>query len=48
MRAGAPAIWLDGNLHKGTSKRSLTFNNTCLASEEEFLCVSVELWGLSV
>jgi hypothetical protein len=44
--AGGYAIWLDNELCRGLSRSSLTFGNTCLAAEEEFVVGAVELWAL--
>lgn len=45
--AGGYALWLDAELHNGISRSSLTFGNSSLASTEEFLIGSVEVWGFS-
>eukprot|EP01114_Cavostelium_apophysatum_P013687 TRINITY_DN3372_c0_g1_i2.p1 TRINITY_DN3372_c0_g1~~TRINITY_DN3372_c0_g1_i2.p1 ORF type:complete len:508 (+),score=164.23 TRINITY_DN3372_c0_g1_i2:193-1716(+) len=39
------ALWLDSDIDKGVSKESPTFANQCLASSEEFSCVSLECWS---
>ncbi|KAJ3695810.1 hypothetical protein LUZ60_001187 [Juncus effusus] len=39
------ALYLDGDLLTGSSSRSDTFNNPCLASSEDFEVKEVELWG---
>ncbi|GMH33469.1 hypothetical protein BSKO_01303 [Bryopsis sp. KO-2023] len=41
------AIWLDGELLDGHSGMSDTFGSPCLASEDEFKIMAVELWGLA-
>ena len=42
---GAFGLWLDGALCRGTSERSPTFDNPCLAASDNFKIVSVEVWG---
>ncbi len=44
--AGGYAIWLDSELCRGISRRSLTFGNSCLASTEEYAVGAVELWHM--
>ena len=44
---GKFALWLDSSFEHGTSEPSSTFDNVCLASEEQFKPVSVELWGFT-
>jgi hypothetical protein len=43
---GRFAIWLDGELLRGSSGRCGTFGSPCLASGEEFSIAALELWGL--
>jgi len=41
-----PAIYLDGSLLNGRSNCSATFENACLASNDDFKCIIFEVWGL--
>jgi len=40
------AFLLDYMLRQGSSTESATYGNTCLASEEDFLCVNMEVHGI--
>ena len=42
---GSPAIWVDGDFNRGSSGKSKTFNSRCLASDESFTCIHLEVWG---
>eukprot|EP01026_Neomeris_dumetosa_P027596 TRINITY_DN22429_c0_g1_i5.p1 TRINITY_DN22429_c0_g1~~TRINITY_DN22429_c0_g1_i5.p1 ORF type:complete len:508 (-),score=60.56 TRINITY_DN22429_c0_g1_i5:441-1964(-) len=41
------AIWLDGDLARGSSGQCATFGSACLASSEDFGVMEVEVWTLS-
>ena len=43
---GGFAWYLDEDLHHGSSVRSQTFDNPCLASSNDYRCVDMEVWGL--
>ena len=43
---GQFGLWLDEQLLHGTSRTVATYDNEMLSSNEEFDCVSLELWGL--
>lgn len=38
-------LWLDESFYHGSSYPCSTFNNKCLASQEDFVCSGVEAWG---
>ena len=42
----SPALTLMSNLSKGVSKNCDTFGSPQLSSNQEFTCVSLEVWGL--
>ncbi|RYG62554.1 hypothetical protein EON64_17650 [archaeon] len=44
---GNYAIYLDGDLHRGTSGPCETFASPCLAADEEFACMACELFALT-
>ncbi|KAL0590128.1 hypothetical protein ABG067_001768 [Albugo candida] len=49
MGGGGNFAWsLDSDLSRGTSGKSKTFSNPCLASSAEFVVSSVEVWGFIV
>lgn len=41
------AIWLDGDLHNGTSGTCETFGSPCLSSAPEFRIEQLEVWGFT-
>ncbi|CAF0744656.1 unnamed protein product [Adineta steineri] len=41
---GTYALWLDGNLYRGRSCATKTFNNEILSSNEDFIIASIEVW----
>ena len=45
--AGGAAIAIDEALLRGCSKRSATYQNGCLASEQDFGVHGIEVWLLS-
>ncbi len=45
---GAFAIYLDEKLKDGTSGECKTFGSPCLASEEDFEVVDLELWDFHI
>jgi hypothetical protein len=40
------ALYLDNDLHRGSSGPCATYNSPCLASQEEFACLDCELFAL--
>ena len=42
---GKFALYLDSSLEFGSSDRSDTFDNDCLAGSREFKCIKLEAWG---
>lgn len=44
--SGAASIWLDGDLTRGCSRPSKTFNNICLAGSTDFHIAGIEVWVL--
>lgn len=44
--SGAAALWIDGDLTRGCSKPSKTFNNICLAGSTDFIIEGFEVWIL--
>jgi hypothetical protein len=45
---GHYAFRIDSDLQFGSSGKCGTFNSPCVASNEDFECVDLELWGLEV
>lgn len=45
--SGRHALYLNDNLHWGTSEVVTTYLNRRLSGTEEFQCAEVELWGLT-
>jgi len=43
---GRFALFLQEDFFKGSSSFTTTFGNEILSSKEDFLCTSLELWGL--
>ena len=43
--SGHPGLWLDESFYRGASYSCSTFDNECLASNEDFICSGVEAWG---
>jgi len=41
------ALWLDSEFENGSSADCETFGNTCLASKEDFRCLTFECWGIA-
>ena len=41
------ALWLDGDLHNGTSGTCETFGSPCLSSTPEFRIKQLEVWGFA-
>ena len=45
--SGAFALWLDSEFEHGVTHTSPTFGNPPLASERDFVVISVEIWGFT-
>ena len=43
---GSFGLHLDGDLNRGSSARSETFDNPCLAGSEDSQCFNVQVWGI--
>ncbi|XP_062520406.1 nuclear receptor coactivator 7-like isoform X2 [Corticium candelabrum] len=43
---GHYGLWIDDNLYHGSTHCCTTFNNEDLTSQQEFICRSLEAWGL--
>lgn len=46
VSGGVFGLWVDEQLLAGSSRPTLTYDNPCLASSEEFECAQVEVWEL--
>ena len=40
------ALYVGEDFYRGSSAKSLCFNNEILSSQSEFLCAEMEVWGL--
>jgi hypothetical protein len=45
-REGVFGLWLEERMGTGSSRPVVTYDNPCLASEEEFEVEQVEVWAL--
>lgn len=45
VQEGRFALYIGDDLYRGSSHKTACFDNKCLASNEEFLCVELEVWG---
>ena len=43
---GEFSLHVDEDLYRGTSGKSETFDNPCLASTGDFVCVDLQVWGI--
>uniref|UniRef100_A0A7S4L149 TLDc domain-containing protein n=2 Tax=Guillardia theta TaxID=55529 RepID=A0A7S4L149_GUITH len=43
--SGSPAIWIDSDFNRGTSGANKTYRSRCLASDESFTCIHLEVWA---
>lgn len=46
VSGGVFGLWVDEQLLAGSSRPTMTYDNPCLASSEEFECAQVEVWEL--
>ncbi|KAG1360405.1 hypothetical protein G6F62_000014 [Rhizopus arrhizus] len=45
---GKFGLWLNSDLEKGYSTNCPTFDNECLALKQQFQCMEMEVWGLTI
>ncbi len=43
--SGRPGLWLDSDLNKGTTDRCLTYGNSPLVPESDFIIKNLECWS---
>lgn len=42
------ALWLDSDFEHGSSFECETYHNSCLASNEDFKIITIEVWGFEL